>query len=134
LFPAAPGLSTRRAKEADEVCGHQVPKGAAVTVMPWVIHRHRKLWDDPDRFDPDRFLPERSASRSRYAFIPYSLGPRVCVAAALGSIEILIAMAVLARRVRFRLVPGQRIEPTAWSTLRTKRGIWTTVEPRAGVQ
>ena len=133
LYPPLP-VMLRIAVADDTVCGRQIPRGSYVAIMPWVIHRHRKLWDDPDRFDPDRFLPERSASRSRYAFIPYSLGPRVCVAAALGSFEILIAMAVLARRVRFRLVPGQRIEPTAWSTLRTKRGIWMTVEPRAGVQ
>jgi hypothetical protein len=45
-------------------------------------------------------------------------------------IEILTGMAVLAQRLRFRLVPGQTIEPTAWSTLRPKNGILVTVEPR----
>ena len=129
LYPPLP-VMLRIAVADDTVCGRRIPRGSYVAIMPWVIHRHRKLWDDPDRFDPDRFMPERAALRPRYAFIPYSLGPRVCVAAALSTFEILIAMAVLARRVRFRLVPGQTIEPTAWSTLRTRRGIWMTVERR----
>jgi cytochrome P450 len=44
--------------------------------------------------------------------------------------EIQIAIAVLAQRLRFRLVSGQTIEPTAWSTLRPRHDIQMTVEPR----
>jgi cytochrome P450 len=99
--------------------------------MPWVVHRHRKLWRDPERFDPDRFAPERIAARSRYAYIPFGVGPRVCVAASLAMAEIQIAIAVLAQRLRFHLVPGQTIEPTAWSTLRPRHDILMTAEPRA---
>jgi cytochrome P450 len=99
-------------------------------VIPWVVHRHRKLWDDPDRFDPERFAPERAAARSRYAYLPFSVGPHVCIGATLAMIEILITLAVLARRFRFRLAPGQRIEPIAWTSLRPGRGIRMTVEPR----
>ena len=45
--------------------------------------------------------------------------------------EIQIAIAVLAQRLRFHLVPGQTIEPTAWSTLRPRHDIQMTVEPRS---
>ena len=35
---------------------HAFPPGTVVTVSPFVLHRHRRLWSDPDVFDPERFL------------------------------------------------------------------------------
>ena len=130
LYPPLP-VMLRTAVADDESCGRRIPKGSFIAIMPWVVHRHRKLWRDPERFDPDRFAPERIAARSRYAYIPFGVGPRVCVAASLAMAEIQIAIAVLAQRLRFRLVPGQNIEPTAWSTLRPRHDILMTAEPRA---
>ncbi len=129
LYPPLP-LTLRTAAADDTVSGHRVPRGSVVAVMPWVVHRHRKLWADPDRFDPDRFSPERAGARPRYSYIPFGVGPHVCPGAALAINEILITVAILAARFRFRLVPGQAIEPTAWTTLRPRHGIMVTVEPR----
>ena len=117
----------RQALADDEVCGRRVPRRSYVVVMPWIVHRHRRLWPDPERFDPDRFLPDPARGHGRYAYIPFGVGLHVCVAASLAVAEILVAMAVLGQRLRFRLAPGQRIEP-AWSTLRPKDGIMMTVE------
>src|SRR5205085_5805210 len=106
LYPPLP-VMLRTALADDETCGRRIPKGSFIAIMPWIVHRHRRLWADPERFDPERFAPERTAARSRYAYIPFSVGPRTCVAASLGMAEIQIAFAVLAQRLRFRLVPGQ---------------------------
>ena len=129
LYPPLP-VMPRIAAADDLVCGRRVPRKSVVVVMPWVVHRHRKLWDNPDVFDPERFAPDEVAARSRYAYLPFSVGPHVCIGATLAIIEILITVAVLARRFRFRLVPGQRIEPIAWTSLRPGRGIRMTIEPR----
>ncbi len=130
LYPALP-LMLRSAAGDDTVCGRPIPRKSIVAVMPWVVHRHKKRWPDPDRFDPDRFSPERAAARPRYAHIPFEVGPHVCPGAALSMTEILIAVAILAQRLRFRRAPGPRIEPVAWTTLRPRHGIWVTIEPRA---
>jgi cytochrome P450 len=129
LYPPLP-VMPRIAAAADVVCGRRIRRKSVVVVMPWVVHRHRKLWDDPDAFDPERFAPEEVAARSRYAYLPFSVGPHVCIGATLAIIEILITVAVLARRFRFRLVPGQRIEPIAWTSLRPGSGIRMTIEKR----
>ncbi len=129
LYPPVP-IMIRRAMEADVVCGRRVRRGSTVVVAPWVIHRHRQLWRDPDRFDPDRFAPERVSSRSRYAYLPFAVGPRACIAAPLAMMQLQIAVAILAMRFRFRLVPGHKVEPTGWTTLRPEHGIRVTVEPR----
>jgi len=130
LFPAAPGLSTRRAREADEVCGHVEPKGAAVTIMPWVIHRHRRLWDDPERFDPDRFTPEGAAGRPRFAYLPFGAGPRVCIGQVLALNESILILAALAQRYSPRLAPGAQVVPQANVTLQFKTGLKMTLERR----
>lgn len=131
LYPPAPTM-LRSAIAEDIVCGRKIPKRAIVGVFPWVVHRHRRLWHDPDRFDPDRFTPDQIAARSRYAYLPFAIGPHVCIGASLALVEIMIAVAVLAQRFRFRLVPGRVIEPIAWTNLHPKGGIRMTVEPRTG--
>lgn len=130
LYPALPMMILRGAAAADVVCGRAVPPRSLVAIMPWVLHRHRKLWEDPDRFDPERFKADRAAARSRYSYLPFGIGPHVCAGASLAMMQMVIAIAVLAQRFRFRLVPGQNIEPTAWINLRPSRGIRVVVEPR----
>jgi cytochrome P450 len=132
LYPPAPTM-LRSAVAEDVVCGRRVPKKAIVGVFPWIVHRHRGLWHDPDRFDPDRFAPDQVAARSRYAYLPFAIGPHVCIGASLALVEIIVAVAVLAQRFRFRLVPGRAIEPIAWTNLHPKGGIHMTVEPCQGV-
>jgi cytochrome P450 len=129
LYPPAPTM-LRSAVAEDVVCGRRVPRKSIVGVFPWVVHRHRTLWRDPDRFDPDRFAPAESGSRSRYAYVPFAIGPHVCIGGSLALVEITIAVAVIAQRFRFRLVPGRRIEPLAWTNLHPRGGIKMTIEPR----
>ncbi|HVC55806.1 MAG TPA: cytochrome P450 [Stellaceae bacterium] len=130
LYPPLPVMILRRAAAADRLCGRPVPRRSMIAIMPWVLHRHRKLWQEPDRFDPARFGAAQVAARSRYAYLPFSIGPHVCVGASLAVMQMVVAVAVLAQRFRFRLVPGQAVEPTAWINLRPRGGIRMTVEPR----
>jgi cytochrome P450 len=130
LYPPGPMLSGRVAREADVICGHPVPKGMEIAVLPWVVHRHRMLWDNPDLFDPDRFSPERSAGRSRFAYLPFGGGHRVCIGAALAMTEISLLLATMAQRYRLRLVPGQDIVLRHRLTLRPRDGIRMSLERR----
>jgi cytochrome P450 len=130
LYPAAPGLSTRRALAEDVVCGQRIPKGAAVSVLPWVLHRHRRLWEDPERFDPDRFSPERSAGRPRFAYLPFGAGPRVCIGQVLAMNESILLLAALAQAYAPRLAPDARVFPMANITLRPRHGLKMILERR----
>jgi cytochrome P450 len=131
LYPPLPIMMFRTATEDDVVCGRRIPRRSIVGIFPWVVHRHRKLWRDADRFDPERFAPSEVASRSRYAYIPFAAGPHVCVGASMAMLQLIVAVAVLAQRFRFRLVPGRPVEPTAWTNIRPRHGLWMTVEPRS---
>ena len=110
LYPPAPSLN-RAALEADQVGRFSVPKGASVLVMPWVVHRHRRLWSRPTEFVPSRFLPDKRGAIDRYQYIPFGLGPRVCIGQYFAMQEGVIALAVLMRKLRFDYASERAPEP-----------------------
>jgi cytochrome P450 len=130
LYPPAPGISGRVALEEDVICGMKIPKGAMVLIAPWIVQRHRRLWDNPDRFDPERFSPERSAGRHRFAYIPFSGGPRICIGMGLAMNEAILILATMAQRYRLKLVPGQDIVLQHRVTMRPRDGIKMILSPR----
>jgi cytochrome P450 len=132
LYPPAPTLTGRRALEDDEICGVPIAKGDEIAIMPWIIHRHRTLWNDPDVFDPERFAPSNSAGRSRFAYLPFGGGPRICIGASLAMTEVSLLVATMAQRYRLRLVPQQEIVLVHRITMRPRDGIKMTLEPRRG--
>lgn len=123
LYPPAPGLSARVALKADEIAGTRIPAGGMVLISSWVLHRHRSLWEDPNRFDPDRFLPARSIGRPRFAYLPFGGGPRVCIGQMLAMNEALLILATLAQRFRLRLPPGHDVAIQQRITIRPRGGL-----------
>ncbi len=130
VYPPAPGITIREAQEADEVCGFKVTPGMQIMIAPWVLHRHRRLWDHPERFDPTRFTKESSEKRPRFAYLPFGGGPRVCIGATLAMTEATLILAVLAQRFRVRLKEPQEISLQTRITLRPKNGMMTILERR----
>jgi cytochrome P450 len=130
LYPPAHTIS-RQALAEDEVAGRRVRKGATVFIVPWLLHRHRLLWERPDVFEPERFAPERAAGRHRFAYIPFGGGPRICIGAAFAMTEALIILAMIAQRYRLRLVPGHPVEPVGLITLRPRHGLRMILERRS---
>lgn len=130
LYPPAPMLSGRRALADDEICGVKIPKGTEIAILPWVLHRHKTLWDDPLRFDPERFAPEKSSERPRFAYLPFGGGPHICVGATMAMAEVSLLIAAMAQRYRLKLVPGQDITLLHRITLRPRDGIRMVLERR----
>jgi cytochrome P450 len=129
LYPPAHTFG-RQPIAADEILGHRIPAGAEVLIMPWLIHRKPSLWENPDRFDPERFVPERSASRQRFAYIPFGAGPRICIGAGFAMTEAVLILATIAQRYRLRLKPGHPVEPQGLITLRPRYGLRMMLEAR----
>jgi len=122
LYPPAPIIS-RDSVGADVVGGIAIRPGTSIMISPWVLHRHRTLWDDPEYFDPDRFAPGRREKIPRYGYIPFGAGPRICIGMGFSMQEALIILATILKRFRLDLVPGHPVEPQARLTLRPKHGL-----------
>jgi cytochrome P450 len=117
LYPPITFLP-RVANEATALDGYRLKKGALVMVAPWVLHRHRLYWQEPNLFDPDRFLPEREGAIVQGSYIPFGIGPRICAGAAFATIEATLLIARLFRRYDWRLEAPERIRPAARLTTR----------------
>jgi unspecific monooxygenase len=120
LYPPAFTLG-RQAIAADNAGGVAIPARAVVLISPWVLHRHRRLWRNPERFDPDRFLPDAQPP-DRFAYLPFGIGPRVCIGAQFALTEATLVLAAMLRAFRIERADDAPVVP---------RGIVTTQPDRA---
>ena len=129
LYPPAPSVN-REAIEADRYEGLEILKGAQVLVMPWTIHRHRKLWDKPNAFLPERFHPGTRDEINRFQYLPFGAGPRVCIGASFAMQEAMIILGVLMSRFRFDTLPETRPWPVQKLTTQPDGGLPMRVTKR----
>jgi cytochrome P450 len=129
MYPPAHTLA-RVALADDTLCGRTISKGSTVMIVPWLLHRHKKLWQDPERFSPERFGSDQSANRVRFSYLPFGGGKRICIGAAFALTEATVLLATIANRCRLTLAPGHPVEPQALITLRARHGMKMRVSPR----
>ncbi len=129
LYPPAPVIG-RQASASVELGGQRFDKGTMLVIPVWAIHRHTKLWEDPDRFDPMRFAPDNERSIKRTQFMPFGFGPRTCIGMSFAMMEGLALLATFVRDMHFdwdgRLAP----EPVSRVTLRPRGGMPLCLRPR----
>jgi cytochrome P450 len=122
LYPPVPFMS-RAAIAEDRIGNLRIPKGSLVAIAPWVLHRHRRLWEAPEAFDPDRFMPDRRAAIDRFAYLPFGAGPRVCIGASFALQEAVVVLASVVRAARLDLLEGHVVRPLHRVTLRPQGGL-----------
>jgi cytochrome P450 len=103
ICPPVP-VYERQALERVEVAGHVLHAGDYAAVFPWALHHRESLFPEPTRFDPSRFLPEQEEARTRHAYIPFGVGPRVCIGNHFALIEGPLVLATLLQEIRFTRV------------------------------
>ena len=127
LYPPVPRFD-RQAVEPDRIGDHAVEPGDIVSIWPWMLHRHRKYWDDPDTFDIDRFAEK--GGRHRFQYLPFGGGPRTCVGAQFATAEALTILAQWLGEWRF-VEAGHPVRPAGMVTLRPAGGLPLRLEQRA---
>ena len=129
LYPPAPSIN-RQPIEEDRYGDLVLREGATVLVMPWTVHRHRKLWDRPDAFMPSRFHPGNRDRIDRFQYLPFGAGPRICIGASFAMQEAVIALAVLMSRFRFDTVAETNPWPVQKLTTQPEGGLPMKVTAR----
>jgi cytochrome P450 len=128
LYPAAFTMA-REAIAADEAGGIAIPRGALILIAPWVLHRHRRHWRDPDAFDPSRFLPG-APPPERFAYLPFGTGPRVCVGAQFALAEATLVLGALIRDFRVELIGREPVLPVGIVTTQPDHAPWFRLSRR----
>jgi len=121
-------LLNRTATEEDQLGGFRIRKGSQVFFSPYLTHRHPALFRDPDAFLPQRFQDE--ARWPRFAFLPFSGGPRQCIGHAFAMVELQIVLATVAQRWRLSSPDGRDPEPDPGVTLRPRGGLRLRLDRR----
>ena len=119
LYPPVPRFD-RQAVGPDRLGEWDVKPGDIVSIWPWLLHRHRKLWDDPDVFDIERFAGK--GGRHRFQYLPFGAGPRTCVGAQFATAEALTILAHWLSEWRFADA-GHKVRPAGMVTLRPAGGL-----------
>ncbi|MBT8409045.1 MAG: cytochrome P450, partial [Alphaproteobacteria bacterium] len=129
LYPPVP-MMVRETTQPEHFRDRDLPRGAQIVISPWHLHRHTRLWQDPDAFRPDRWQTENGRACQRDAYIPFSSGARVCTGAGFAMIEGPLLLALLTARHIFRPGAGPKPVPVAHLTVRSREGITLDVRSR----
>lgn len=122
LFPPV-GFLARQSAQRCPMRDKTVEKGASVVISPWLIHRHRDLWHEPDAFNPDRYADDGSRESLQRAYLPFGMGPRVCIGAAFAQQEAVLILSSIVREYRLQAVPGHIPLPVGRLTIRPSNGM-----------
>lgn len=118
LYPPA-FLVARAAREKDNAAGVEIGKGDIIMIAPWLLHRHEKLWDQPNAFIPKRFMSTEAPDR--FAYLPFGAGPRVCIGAPFAQAESVLALARLIGAFRVELADTAPVIPLGVVTTQPDR-------------
>jgi cytochrome P450 len=129
LYPPIAAIS-RAALAPDVLAGEPIRRGTMVVIAPYVLHRHRALWADPDAFDPNRFLDGARERIDRFAYLPFGVGPRICIGATFALQEASIVVATVMRHFTLELAPGHAVWPVHRVTVRPSGGLPMIVRRR----
>ena len=134
LYPPAPSIN-RAAIASDsytDVAGRRIDirPGTTILVMPWTLHRHEMHWENPRAYQPERFLPEYRERIGRFQYLPFGVGPRICIGATFALQEAVIALAVLMARYRFDFLSDVKVWPVQKLTTQPQNGLRMLVTPR----
>ncbi|HWZ37195.1 MAG TPA: cytochrome P450 [Bradyrhizobium sp.] len=128
LYPPA-FLIARAAYAPDTVAGRKVKTRDVILMAPWLLHRHEKLWQEPNAFMPRRFMAPNPPP-DRFAYLPFGAGPRVCIGAHFAQVEATLALAKLVGAFRVELIDRFPVIPVGVVTTQPDRSPLFVIKPR----
>ncbi|MGQ0685221.1 cytochrome P450 [Bradyrhizobium sp.] len=128
LYPPA-FLIARTAAGPDVVAGRPVRRGDVILISPWLLHRHEKLWPDPNAFIPARFMTP-APPPDRFAYLPFGVGPRICIGAHFALVEATLALAQIIGKFRITLLDMAPVMPIGVVTTQPDRSPMFAISPR----
>ncbi|HET6246826.1 MAG TPA: cytochrome P450 [Tepidisphaeraceae bacterium] len=122
LYPPADVLG-REALGDITIKGVPIAKGMNIFASTWVLHRDRRFFAEPEKFDPGRWTDEFEKSLPRFAYFPFGGGPRFCIGQSFAITEATLALAAIVQRASFKIAAGFRLELWPAITLRPLNGV-----------
>jgi len=128
LYPSV-FLIARAAAGPDVIAGIPVRKNDVILVSPWLLHRHEKLWPNPEVFMPSRFMAQ-AIPPDRFAYLPFGVGARICIGAHFALVEATLALAKIVGAFRVSLLDKAPVMPVGIVTTQPDRSPMFAISPR----
>jgi cytochrome P450 len=112
-------LIARAAAGPDTIAERPVRKNDVILIAPWLLHRHEKLWRDPNAFVPSRFMT--GTPPDRFAYLPFGVGARVCIGAHFALVEATLVLAKMIGAFRVSLIDKEPVMPLGVVTTQPDR-------------
>lgn len=132
LYPVVANIMRKIINDDEMPDGTNVRGGRTALISPWVMHRHRRHWRDPDKFDPNRFLGDEAKTIPRYAYLPFGGGARVCIGASFALLEAVLILGTFAQRADIRVLNAGAVMPQARIVLRPNKALKAVAVRRKG--
>lgn len=113
ILPAS-SYSQRVTAEPVELGPFQLNRGESIIFSQFITHHLPELYPEPDRFIPERW---ETTTPSPYGYLPFGAGPRMCVGASLGMMQLKITLPLLLNRFKMTVQPHAEISPRIMSTM-----------------
>lgn len=114
-------ILSREAIGQDKLGEYEIQHGDRIIFSPYIVHRHKEFWDNPNVFDPERFdndIPHR------YAYFPFGGGPRICIGQHFALMEMTILLVDILRNFpEMQLESNEQVGYDYSITLRPDRNI-----------
>lgn len=124
-------LVARLVLQDTEINGYPLPAGRTVFVSFHNIHHHPEFWTEADQFRPERFAVKDSGTQHRCAYLPFGVGPRICLGNHFALLEMQLLLAQIAQHYTLQLVPNHVLEREVTITVRPRHGLPMRLSPRS---
>ncbi|XP_043461775.1 cytochrome P450 6k1-like [Leptopilina heterotoma] len=81
-------------------------KGTAVYISLYGLHQDPQYFEDPSAYNPERYNERVNISE---AYIPFGVGPRMCVGMKIGQLHAKVSIAMILRKYEIRQLPIDKI-------------------------
>jgi len=127
LYPPAWAIG-RESTQPFELGGYSFLAGTTIFIIPWVLHRDSRYFEEPEAFRPERWMGSLARELPRFAYMPFGGGPRICIGQRFAMIEAVLVLTTMAQRFSMEWQPDRKITPFPSITLRPNGGVWLKIK------
>jgi cytochrome P450 len=92
-------------------------------MSPLAMHNDPRWYPNPEQFNPDRWSDEFKQQLPRFAYFPFSGGPRLCIGQQFALLEATIVLVMFMQHGNWNIDPRHTIVTQPSITMRPKNGI-----------
>lgn len=94
----------------------EIRRGSLLWIPIYCFHHNPDYFPNPETFDPERFNDDNRASIDAAHYIPFGLGPRMCIGNRFALMEVKVMLYFLLKKFRFEVASTTEIPMTLVSS------------------